>query len=190
MIFIYRFIFLKWAAEIKRRKIMKECINGRPFMRMGMFLFIILLTAGSGLNLWAKQSRKAIETGNSTVNFKVIKAVKGLIKLPVSDFNDKQARFYIYRLPDSTVRFFVIKSQDGSIKAAFDACEVCYRGNKGYRQDADSMACNTCDNHFPIDSLDENRKGCSPVTLPHAVTGGQVVINTDDLKIGIRYFDF
>jgi hypothetical protein len=47
-----------------------------------------------------------------------------------------------------------MKSADGVIRAAYDACDVCYRERKGYHQEGDDMVCNNCGRHFPSTSIE------------------------------------
>jgi uncharacterized membrane protein len=159
--------------------------------KKNLIKYFILVSAAAIIftgGLWAKMSRQDMESGNSLVTFKVVKAVDSLVKLPAADFDSGKAKFYIYRLPDVSIRFFVVKASDGSLKAAFDACIVCYRANKGYHQDGDSMACNNCDNHFPIDGLNDARKGCNPVYLPLEIQKDKVIIKVKNLKEGAALF--
>jgi len=68
------------------------------------------------------------------------------------------------------VKYFVVEAEDGSVKTAFDACDVCYRSRKGYRQEGDDMICNNCGNHYPISGLGTKNLrggGCWPGYLPN-----------------------
>jgi hypothetical protein len=51
----------------------------------------------------------------------------------------KTARHAILNYTDGalTIRYFILKSSDGIIRAAFDACDVCWPAGKGYFQDGD-----------------------------------------------------
>jgi len=50
---------------------------------------------------------------------------------PVKDFQNGDARFYSYPAGDGvTIKYFVLKSSDGVIWAAFDACAVCFQAGK------------------------------------------------------------
>lgn len=151
-----------------------------------VFGLFFVLTASV---LWAKTGRAAVETGNAAVEFKVLKAQEGKVTLPAVDFQDRKAKFYIVRFPEASVRFFVVGSPDGVVRAAFDACTVCFKSGKGYQQVNDRMSCNNCGNQFLINRLDLNRRGCNPVHLPLNNNGGSFTISVDDLKKGIIYFD-
>ena len=52
-----------------------------------------------------------------------------------SDFNNGKARYYAYKSPQGlNIRYFLLKSSDGIIRAAFDSCDTCWSAGKGYRQ--------------------------------------------------------
>lgn len=113
----------------------------------------------------------------------------GDVSLPAAEFADGQARFYRYTTPEGReVRFFVMRSADGIVRAAFDTCDVCYRERKGYRQDGDVMVCNNCSQRFHSTNINELKGGCNPAPLERRVENGQVVISAAALAAGSWYF--
>jgi uncharacterized membrane protein len=113
----------------------------------------------------------------------------GDVALPVADFADGQARFYRYAAAGGReVRFFVMRSADGVVRAAFDTCDVCYRERKGYNQDGDTMVCNNCSQRFHSTNINELRGGCNPAPLDRRVEDGRVVITAAALNAGSWYF--
>ena len=111
------------------------------------------------------------------------------ITLPLATFADGQARFYKYvTAAGQDVRFFVMKSADGVIRAAYDACDVCYRERKGYQQKGDDMVCINCGRHFSSTSINNVEGGCNPAPLPRAIQGDQVVITAAAVAAGASYF--
>eukprot|EP01022_Parablepharisma_sp_SALTPOND_P019536 TRINITY_DN33549_c0_g1_i1.p1 TRINITY_DN33549_c0_g1~~TRINITY_DN33549_c0_g1_i1.p1 ORF type:complete len:1133 (+),score=201.44 TRINITY_DN33549_c0_g1_i1:920-4318(+) len=114
-----------------------------------------------------------------------------VVALPVKLFADHKARHFEHRLAGGiTVRFFVIKSSDGVIRAAYDACDVCWPSGKGYYQDGDVMVCANCGRRFPSVSVNEVKGGCNPAPLRRMVKGDEVIIRVADIADGRRYFDF
>ena len=112
----------------------------------------------------------------------------GAVRLPVSTFDDGQARWYTYQADGVDIQFFVLKSSDGVIRAAFNACDVCFLDKKGYRQEGDEMVCNNCGQRFPSVLVNEVRGGCNPSPLTRTVEGDEVVILVEDILSGARYF--
>jgi uncharacterized membrane protein len=81
-----------------------------------------------------------------------------------------------------------VKSIDGIVRAAFDACDVCYKSKKGYRQEGDNMVCNNCNQKFRTDQVNEVKGGCNPAPLNRRIEGTQVVISGQDILKGAWYF--
>jgi hypothetical protein len=119
--------------------------------------------------------------------FTVVSAEAGEVKIPVSEVSDGKAHFYTYK-GRRDVNFFVLQSSDGIIRAAFDACDVCYRERKGYHQEGDLMVCNNCGQVFPSVKINVLKGGCNPAPLDRAVQGEFLVMKTTDIEAGGFYF--
>ena len=114
--------------------------------------------------------------------------VQGQVEIPVSQVSDGNAHFYTYESGGTKVNYFLIQSPDGKIRAAFDACDVCYPYKKGYHQAGNAMQCNNCGRIFNANQSDVLRGGCNPGPLTHKVQGGNVVISPTDLEAGAHFF--
>ena len=111
-----------------------------------------------------------------------------VVKIPLSEISGT-AKFYDYDSNGVNIKYFAVKASDGSIKTAFDACDVCYRSRKGYRQEGNDMVCNNCGNHYAISGLGtKNLKGggCWPGYLPSKIDGDYLIVGEKDLESG-RY---
>lgn len=117
-----------------------------------------------------------------------IKSVDGKIHIPVTKISDGQAHYYKYKSDDKIVKFFVVKSRDGVIRAAFDACDVCFSAKKGYSQDKEYMICNNCGRRFHTSRINIEKGGCNPAPLKRSVNGENLVIGVSDLLSGSRFF--
>jgi|GEM_PF-500902 len=111
-----------------------------------------------------------------------------VMAFPLSTFDDYKAHYYTYEHEGRLIRFFILKSTDGVVRAAFDACDICYEAKKGYRQDGNDMICNECGRRFPADKINEVSGGCNPVPLRRTVDGNSLVIEVSDIVAGWRYF--
>ena len=109
-------------------------------------------------------------------------------RFPLSTFDDYKAHYYTYVHEEQAIKFFILKSADGVVRAAFDACDVCYGAKKGYRQDGEEMVCVNCGLRFPANRINEVRGGCNPAPLHRTVKGDTLVIQADDIVAGLRYF--
>jgi uncharacterized membrane protein len=113
----------------------------------------------------------------------------GVIVFPVSAFADGKARHFEYKAsPDQRIRFFLVKSADGAIRSAFDACEVCFRAKKGYVQQGNDMVCINCGLKFKTEKVGDLKGGCNPSPLKRTIQGDKVVIGLADVMAGLHYF--
>ncbi len=136
-----------------------------------VFLVTAVLTKGFGL------IRSNLTSPTAT-------NINGSIIIPVSDITNS-AKWYEYDSGTNAIKFFIVKTSDGSIKTAFDACDVCYAQKKGYRQEGDYMICNNCGNRYPINGLGTENKipgGCWPGHLSNIIKGDNIVIEKSDLE--------
>ena len=115
-------------------------------------------------------------------------ADNGTIRLPLSTFEDGEAHYYTYMNGDSPIEFFVLKSNDGIVRAAFNACDVCFHAQAGYSKDGDEMVCNNCGLHFPSNKINEIKGGCNPSPLQRTVEGDMLVLLADHIVGGAEYF--
>jgi len=76
------------------------------------------------------------------------------------------------------------------IRAAFDACDVCWREGKGYYQQGDFMVCRNCGRQFASVKVNEVKGGCNPAPLERAIVGDKLVIKAADIVKGSQYFNF
>ena len=118
----------------------------------------------------------------------VVKSVNGEVRIPLAEVGDGKAHFFEFASDQGTIKFFVLKSVDGVMRAAFDTCDVCYKAKKGYRQEGGEMVCNNCNMRFRSDLINEVKGGCNPAPLKRRIDGGQLVINERDLLTGAWYF--
>ena len=106
-----------------------------------------------------------------------------------SDFTDGRARFFSYTTGvGQAIRFFVMKSADGVVRAAMDACTVCYRQRMGYRQEGDLMVCNKCGQAFASNRINVATGGCNPIPLTREVAGGRVIVSAAALEAAAIHY--
>ncbi|MCX5817675.1 MAG: DUF2318 domain-containing protein [Proteobacteria bacterium] len=108
---------------------------------------------------------------------------------PVSSFSDGKARYFQHKTNDGyTIRYFIIKSSDGVIRAAFDACDVCFQSGRGYYQKDDFMVCRNCGRRFLSTKVNEVTGGCNPAPLVRKIENNNVVIQPEDILRGKQFF--
>lgn len=119
---------------------------------------------------------------------KELKPQNGTITIPVKDVDDGKAHYFYTKVNGNTIRYFLLKSDDGVIRAAFDACDVCYRSKKGYSQQGNFMVCNNCGMRFHSRKINEVQGGCNPAPLVRTLENNNVYIKTSDLAGGAGFF--
>ena len=134
------------------------------------------------------ENAESVPTTPDSVPSPEVMATVDSERFPLSTFDDYKAHYYTYVHEEQAIKFFILKSADGVVRAAFDACDVCYRAKKGYRQDGEEMVCMNCGLRFPANRINEVRGGCNPAPLHRTVKGDTLVIQADDIVAGLRYF--
>jgi uncharacterized membrane protein len=173
-------------AKNKRDKVLKG--NKKFEFRWEWLIPIIILIVGIAFVVWPRNEEGKLRLGSASAHYKLVKAQDGVVSIPVSTFGDYRAKYYEYKFPEKTVSFFILKSSDGVIRAAFDACDVCFREKKGYRQEGDLMVCNNCGQLFPSERINIEKGGCNPAPLERSTVGQNVVLKVSDIYLGVRYF--
>jgi uncharacterized membrane protein len=112
------------------------------------------------------------------------------VSFPASLFEDGKARYFEHVTGDINIKYFILKSSDGIIRAAFDACDVCWPAGKGYYQDGDYMVCRNCGRRFASVQVNEVQGGCNPAPLNRKIENGKVIIEVKDILDGAQYFNF
>lgn len=115
--------------------------------------------------------------------FETVEPKNGVIAIPLDKVSDGRAHYYKARSEKGVmVEFFVVKSHDGIIRAAVDACDVCYRSGKGYVQEGNVMVCTNCGMRFATDRINEVKGGCNPAPLERRVEGGTLLIDLSQIN--------
>ncbi|MGL1862997.1 MAG: DUF2318 domain-containing protein [Pseudodesulfovibrio sp.] len=112
----------------------------------------------------------------------------GVVTIQVEDVDDGEAHYYSMEKDGFEVKFFLLKSSDGVIRAAFDACDVCFREKKGYDQDGEFMVCNNCGMRFHSSRINEVQGGCNPSPLTRVYNDKTITIKAKDIMAGRGYF--
>jgi uncharacterized membrane protein len=155
-------------------------------------LFLVLIVSGlllaGGIFLLSRRGEIATPVAATSPSNISTTAVT----YPVEVFDDGKARHFSYEAGQSlSIKYFVIKSSDGVIRAAFDACDVCWPAGKGYIQSGDSMVCRNCGRQFASVLVNEVKGGCNPAPLNRKIVDGKVVLDIADIiGEGKQFFNF
>jgi len=110
------------------------------------------------------------------------------VRIPLKALDSGKALFLSLESEGRQFYYFALKSPDGAYRAALDACDVCYRTNRGYRQEMDEMVCNNCGQKFAGDKIGEVKGGCNPHPLARRIEGPYLVIGKAEIVARKDYF--
>ncbi len=173
------------STNEKRKRVLEG--GKRVRFRLEWLIPVAVVLAGVLFFAWPRNPDGRPRTPRSASQQR-LRARDGEVLMPIADFADGKAQYFSYKFPEKTVHFFVLKSSDGIIRAAFDACDVCFRAQKGYQQKGDLMVCRNCGQVFPSVRINVEEGGCNPAPLQRATRGDQIVIKVTDIYTGLKYF--
>lgn len=89
----------------------------------------------------------------------------GDLVINVADITDKVS-FYSYNDGGTDLEVMAVKASDGTIRTAFNTCQVCYSSGRGYYvQKGNAIVCQNCGNKFTADNIQVSKGGCNPVPI-------------------------
>ena len=110
------------------------------------------------------------------------------VTILLSDVSDGKAHFYVVSAGGKEIKFFAVKTANGKVRTAFDACDVCFPEKKGYRQDGEFMVCVNCGRRFHVSKIGEVHGGCNPAPLAAETSGDALRVSMATLAAGARFF--
>ena len=179
-----------------------------PLILLGVLVAVLFLIGGTIVVLKRPSAAAAADVSSATAGdpsagdrgslvkaathghdpYPLAVAESDTIRFPLATFDDFKAHHYTYMHEGRPVEFFILKSTDGVVRAAFNACDVCFRSKKGYTQDGDVVICNNCDRRFPADEINVVQGGCNPSPLNRTTEGDTLIIHVEDILAGSTYF--
>jgi uncharacterized membrane protein len=143
----------------------------RSFEMKWCVVALVLLLAGP---LFAQNSLNVVKPAI---------ADKDLV-IPVVDVSEN-AVFYPVDIGGIRLEVLAVKAPDGTIRTAFNTCQVCYASGRGfYKQQGTVLVCQNCGNRFRMSQVGVRSGGCNPVPIAaadKAVTDSTITISKDYL---------
>ncbi|MDR0828459.1 MAG: DUF2318 domain-containing protein [Desulfovibrio sp.] len=116
------------------------------------------------------------------------RAKDGVVTLDVSGISPANARNYIYREGQNSIKFFLVRDSGGVVRAALDACDVCWKEGRGYQPKDGAMVCLNCGQRFPLSRIGIIKGGCNPHPLKFDLKDNTVSIESSELLSGAQFF--
>lgn len=161
-------------------KMKKIIVTGMAFLT-AMTVFAGCGSAGKEETNIAEEASTAGENGNQEVSISSGES----LTIPVSDLTESAA-FYPVNVDGTEMEVIAMKTSDGTIRTAFNTCQVCYdSGNGYYKQEGDKLVCQNCGNSFTMDQVGESAGGCNPWPIlesDRTLTDDEIQISHDFLK--------
>jgi uncharacterized membrane protein len=104
--------------------------------------------------------------------------------IPVAEVSET-ALFYPVDIDGTRIEVLAVKAPDGTVRTAFNTCQVCYGSGRGYyKQQGTVLVCQNCGNRFRLSQVEVRSGGCNPVPIFAAnktVTDTAILISIDYL---------
>ncbi|WP_059369077.1 DUF2318 domain-containing protein [Treponema endosymbiont of Eucomonympha sp.] len=107
------------------------------------------------------------------------------VVIPVAEIT-AEAAFYPADIDGTRLEVLAVKAPDGTIRTAFNTCQVCYASGRGfYRQEGSVLVCQNCRNRFRMSQVGRQSGGCNPVPIlaeNKTFAGDAIIIPKDFLR--------
>nr|WP_307993135.1 DUF2318 domain-containing protein [uncultured Niameybacter sp.] len=152
--------------------------NDLPMKKILVILGAIVVIVGASLLTQNKNS------GSNTIKPVTLSEAGDLI-IPLNEVSE-EASFYPVEVDGTKLEVLAIKASDGTVRTAFNTCQICYSSGRGYYvQNGDALICQNCGNQFAADQVEIARGGCNPVPIfaeNKVVTNDSITISNEFLK--------
>lgn len=113
------------------------------------------------------------------------------IVIQVKDVTEEPT-FIPAEIDGTKMEVIAVKASDGSIRTAFNTCQVCYDSGRGYYEvEGDKLVCQNCGNSFDMDDVAVTKGGCNPVPITEeykTVSDDTITISKDTLTQAATMF--
>jgi hypothetical protein len=148
----------------------------RPWMPVVLPVFILAATlagcsagtggtGGTGGAAASSAANSAAAQTQPKADSATAAAAGGDLVIPLSALS-QTVTFYPVEVDGTKLEVLAVVAPDGSVRTAFNTCQVCYDSGKGYyKQDGSALVCQNCGNRFQMDQVEVLSGGCNPVPI-------------------------
>lgn len=146
---------------------------------------------GSAAAITDSGNSSAQDSTADTSGAQEIKSGESLV-IPVGDITETAA-FYPIKVDGTAMEVLAVKAPDGTVRTAFNTCEVCYDSGRGYyKQEGNELVCQNCGNRFKTSQVGVQSRGCNPWPISQedkTVTDESITISYDFLSASTKVFE-
>jgi len=128
-----------------------------------MLIVFLTLTVTCGFSVCNVNDKKSAQDGELNKKKPVI--VDQDLIIQTKDIT-RNALFYPVEIDGKQMEVIAVKTPDGKIRTAFNACHVCYKLGKGYYVQVNTMlVCQRCKKRFRMEVIETKTGGCNPISI-------------------------
>ena len=98
----------------------------------------------------------------------------------------ENALFFPVDIDGVRMEVLAVKAPDGTIRTAFNTCQVCYASGRGYFVQSNTvLVCQNCGRRFRMSQVEQQAGGCNPVPIFPAnkiVTTKTIIVSKEYLR--------
>lgn len=130
------------------------------FIKIPVIVFAAALTVMCGLSACARG-----RANDSEFNRRKPAITDEDLIIQTADIT-RNALFFPVVIDGKQMEVMAVKTPDGKIRTAFNACQVCYKLGKGYYvQVGTELICQRCKKRFRMDVIETKTGGCNPLPV-------------------------
>lgn len=168
-----------WANPAQYRQLVSRAIR-RKRWGTGLLAMLVLTILVSSAGGWYANKKESLAPAVA------VKAVDGLVQIPLEEVSDGHLHRYAYRAANGTeVRVIIVQKGGSAFGVGLDACEIC--GATGYFERDGQIVCRLCDVVMNKATIGLPG-GCNPIPVEYRVAGGAVQISADTLEAANIHF--
>ncbi len=168
-------------SNSKKPKKQNKKINSTT---IALSLALLLLAGFTILSKYNNSNAGDKRASSKNQQGKTVLNDNGDLIITKSDISAK-ATFYPVKIDGTKLEVIAVEAPDGTIRTAFNTCQVCYSSGRGYYvQQNDVLICQNCGNRFKTSEVEITRGGCNPVPIfdeDKTVTDDTIVISKEFL---------
>jgi len=154
-------------------------------MMFSVIISVCLLAAGT--NLFAQSTG----TESTALNQRKPVITDRDLVIMTEDITEN-ALFYPVDVDGMRIEVLAVNAPDGTIRTAFNTCQVCYRSGRGYFvQESTVLVCQNCGNRYRMSQVERQTGGCNPLPIfpsNKAVTDSTITISREYLRQSRGFF--